>query len=301
MSPYTLHLLNLVAVYAIAVIGLHIIVGLCGQFSLAQGAFFGIGAYGLALLETRAHWPAAVAVLGGGVLAAGIGALVGIPILRLRGHYLAMATIGFGEILYLTLLNWTALTNGPDGVRIARPFLAGAGSLVYDRAFFALAATLVAATALAARLLGRSSFGRELRAVRDNELAAATSGIAVTHVKVAAFAAAAFFAGLAGGLYGLLETYVSPDTFTFDFSIVLLTMLLIGGRYSVGGAVAGAVLLGFLPEWLRFLKDYYMLLFGALVVVSVTWMPSGIAGLIGKSKIKSQKSEIKNEGGEEAA
>jgi branched-chain amino acid transport system permease protein len=285
ISSYTLHLLDLVAVYAIAVIGLHIIVGLCGQFSLAQGAFFGIGAYGLALLQTRLHWPALTAAIGGALLAAIIGALVGIPILRLRGHYLAMATIGFGEILYLTLLNWTSLTGGPDGLRITRPFLASAGSLAYDRAFFALAATLVAAAAFAAAKLGRSAFGRQLRAVRDNELAASTSGIAVTHVKVAAFAAAAFFAGLAGGLYGLLETYVSPDTFTFDFSIVLLTMLLIGGRYSVTGAIAGAVLLGFLPEWLRFLKDYYMLLFGALVVVSVTWMPAGIAGLWQRRKI----------------
>src|SRR5258708_1608409 len=279
MSSYTLHLLNLVAVYAIAVIGLHLIVGLCGQFSLAQGAFFGLGAYGMALLQTRLHWPALPAALGGALLAALIGMLVGIPILRLRGHYLAMATIGFGEILYLTLLNWTALTSGPDGVRIPRPFLADAGALVYDRAFFGLAVTLAAAAAFVASRIRRSSFGRQLMAVRDNELAAATSGIAVTHVKIAAFAAAAFFGGLAGTLYGLLETYVSPDTFTFDFSITLLTMLLVGGRYSVGGAVAGAVLLGFLPEWLRFLKDYYMLLFGAMVIASVTLMPNGIAGL----------------------
>ncbi len=278
MGSYTLHLVNLVAVYAIAVIGLHIIVGLCGQFSLAQGAFFGIGAYGLALLESRGHWPAVAAALGGAFLSAAVAAVVGVPILRLRGHYLAMATIGFGEILYLTLLNWTTLTNGPDGLRIARPFLAGAGSPAYDRAFFIVVATVVAACAMATVILGRSAFGRELRAVRDNELAAATCGIAVPRVKTAAFAAAAFFAGLAGALYGLLETYVSPDTFTFDFSIVLLTMLLVGGRYSVAGAVIGAVLLGFLPEWLRFLKDYYMLLFGALVVVSVTWMPAGIVG-----------------------
>jgi branched-chain amino acid transport system permease protein len=115
--------------------------------------------------------------------------------------------------------------------------------------------------------------------VRDNEIAAATSGIAVTHVKIAAFVLAAFLGGLAGSLYGLLETYVSPDTFTFDFSITLLTMLLVGGRYSVVGAVAGAALLGFLPEWLRFFKDYYMLLFGAMVVSSVTFMPSGMAGI----------------------
>jgi branched-chain amino acid transport system permease protein len=282
LSPYTLHLLNLVAVYAIAVVGLYLIVGLGGQFSLAQGAFFGIGAYGTALLEARWHWPAIPAALGGALLAALIGMLVGIPILRLRGHYAAMATIGFGEILYLTLLNWATLTGGPDGLRIARPFLAASGALAYDRVFLVLAAALAALTALAAVQIRRSHFGRQLMAVRDNELAAATSGIAVTHVKVAAFALAAFFGGLAGSLYGLLETYVSPDTFTFDFSITLLTMLLVGGRYSVAGAVAGAVLLGFLPEWLRFLKDYYMLLFGAMVVASVTFMPYGITGLFKK-------------------
>ena len=284
MSPYTLHLLNLVAVYAIAVVGLYLIVGLGGQFSLAQGAFFGIGAYGTALLEARWHWHAIPAALGGALIAALIGMLVGIPILRLRGHYAAMATIGFGEILYLTLLNWAAVTGGPDGLRIARPFLAGAGALAYDRVFLVLAAALAALTALAAVQIRHSHFGRQLMAVRDNELAAATSGIAVTHVKVAAFAAAAFFGGLAGSLYGLLETYVSPDTFTFDFSITLLTMLLVGGRYSVAGAVAGAVLLGFLPEWLRFLKDYYMLLFGAMVVASVTFMPAGITGLFQKKR-----------------
>src|SRR5438045_3161977 len=168
MSPYTLHLLNLVAVYAIAVIGLHLIVGLGGQFSLAQGAFFGIGAYGMALLNTRLHWPAFPAALGGALLAAVIGILVGIPILRLRGHYLAMATIGFGEILYLTLLNWTALTSGPDGVRIPRPFLADAGALVYDRAFLGLTAILTIGSVFVALRIRRSSFGRQLMAVRDN-------------------------------------------------------------------------------------------------------------------------------------
>ena len=272
MSSYTLHLLNLVVVYSIAVVGLYLVVGLCGQFSLAQGAFFGIGAYGTALLEARWHWHAIPAAIGGALLAAAIGTLVGIPVLRLRGHYAAMATIGFGEIVYLTLLNWTIVTGGPDGLKLARP--------TNVHAFLAISVALaIASPGYAAYAIRRSAFGRRLMAVRDNELAAATSGIAVTQVKVAAFAASALFAGVAGGLYGMLETYVSPDTFTFDFSITLLTMLLVGGRYSVLGAMAGAVLLGFLPEWLRFLKDYYMLLFGALVIASVTFMPSGIAGL----------------------
>src|SRR5258708_24966812 len=124
----------------------------------------------MALLETRLHWPATPAVIGGALFAALAGTLVGIPILRLRGHYLAMATIGFGEILYLTLLNWTALTNGPDGVRITRPFLAGAGALVYDRTFFALAVVLAAGAAFTALRIPQSAFGRQLMSVRYNQL-----------------------------------------------------------------------------------------------------------------------------------
>ena len=283
-SPYSLHLLDMAAVYVIAVLGLYLVVGLCGQFSLAQGAFFGLGAYGLALLENRLHFPAPAAALGGALLAAAFGLVVGLPTLRLRGHYLAMATIGFGEIVYLTLKNWIALTNGPDGLNVKRAFawsgVAAGGALAYDRAFYFLAVGLAVAAALAALGVRRSAWGRLLMAVRDNELAAATLGIAVTRVKVAAFAGSAFFGGLAGALYAQLETYISPDTFTFDLSVTLLMMLLVGGRYSVAGAVAGAVLLGFLPEWLRFLKDYYMLLFGALVTASVIFMPAGIAGAV---------------------
>ena len=278
-SSYTLHLMNMAAVYVVAVLGLYFVVGLCGQFSLAQGAFFGLGAYGLALLENRLHFPAPLAVLGGALVAGIFGLVVGLPTLRLRGHYLAMATIGFGEIVYLTLKNWIWLTNGPDGLNVKRPFLASSGSLTYDRAFYFLAVGLAVGAALAARAMGRSRWGRQWMAVRDNELAAATLGIAVTRVKVAAFAASAIFGGLAGALYAQLETYISPDIFTFDLSVTLLMMLLVGGRYSVGGAAAGAVLLGFMPEWLRFLKDYYMLLFGALVTSSVIFMPAGIAGL----------------------
>ena len=278
-SPYSLHLLCMAAVYVIAVLGLYLVVGLCGQFSLAQGAFFGLGAYGLALLENRLHFPAPAAALGGALVAAAFGLVVGLPTLRLRGHYLAMATIGFGEIVYLTLKNWIGLTNGPDGLNVKRVFFASEGALAYDRAFYFLAVGLALAVALVAWRVRRSSWGRLLMAVRDNELAAATLGIAVTRVKVAAFAASAFFGGLAGALYAQLETYISPDTFTFDLSVTLLMMLLVGGRYSVAGAAAGAVLLGFLPEWLRFLKDYYMLLFGALVTASVIFMPAGIAGL----------------------
>jgi len=282
-SPYSLHLLDMAAVYVIAVLGLYFVVGLCGQFSLAQGAFFGLGAYGLALLESRLHLPAPVAALGGALVAAAFGLIVGLPTLRLRGHYLAMATIGFGEIVYLTLKNWIGLTNGPDGLNVKRVF-AASSALAYDRAFYFLAVTLAAGAALAAVAVRRSAWGRLLMAVRDNELAAATQGIAVTRVKVAAFAASAFFGGLGGALYAQLETYISPDTFTFDLSVTLLVMLLVGGRYSVAGAAAGSVLLGFLPEWLRFLKDYYMLLFGALVTASVIFLPAGIAGLARQSR-----------------
>jgi len=286
-SPYSMHLLVMAGIYVIATLGLYFVVGLCGQFSLAQGAFFALGAYGLALLQLKLGFPAPLAMLGGALLATGFGLIVGLPTLRLRGHYLAMATIGFGEIVYLTLKNWISLTNGPDGLNVKRPFWPGS-TLSYDRLYYFLVLAVVVVAALVAVRVRHSYMGRALLAVRDNELAAATLGVAVTRVKVAAFMASAFLGGLAGAMYAQVETYISPDFFTFDLSVMLVVMLLVGGRNSVPGAVAGAVLLGFLPEWLRFLKDYYMLIFGGLVTAMMIVMPGGLAGLW-KEKARGKK------------
>ncbi len=277
-SPYTMHLVVMAGIYVIATLGLYLVVGLCGQFSLAQGAFFALGAYGMALLQQKLHFPSLLAVVGGALVATLLGLVVGLPTLRLRGHYLAMATIGFGEIVYLTLKNWVWLTNGPDGLNIRRPFWSGS-ALAYDRAYYFLVLVVAAAAVAAALRVRHSYWGRALLAVRDNELAASTLGVDITRVKVAAFMGSAFLGGLAGAMYAQVETYISPDFFTFDLSVMLVVMLLVGGRNSVPGAVAGAVLLGFLPEWLRFLKDYYMLMFGALVTVLMMVMPGGLAGL----------------------
>ena len=277
-SPYSMHLLVMAGIYVIATLGLYFVVGLCGQFSLAQGAFFALGAYGLALLQQKLHFPSVFALLGGALLAALFGLVVGLPTLRLRGHYLAMATIGFGEIVYLTLKNWIWLTNGPDGLNIQRPLWPGS-VMAYDRIYYFVVVAVAVAAAVAAIRVRRSWWGRALLAVRDNELAASSLGVATTRVKVYAFMASAFLGGLAGAMYAQAETYISPDFFNFDLSIMLVVMLLVGGRNSVGGAVAGAILLGFLPEWLRFLKDYYMLIFGALVTMLMIVMPNGLAGL----------------------
>jgi branched-chain amino acid transport system permease protein len=278
-SPYSMHLWVMAGVYVTATLGLYFVIGLCGQFSLAQGAFFAIGAYGVALLQQKLHFPAVAAVAGGAIVATFFGLLIGLPTLRLRGHYLALATIGFGEIVFLTLKNWISFTNGPDGLNVARPFWPGS-ALAYDRIYYYIVLAIAGAAAFAAWRVRRSYWGRALLSVRDNEIAASAMGVPVTRVKVAAFMASALLGGLAGALYAQVETYISPDTFSFDLSILMVVMLLIGGRNSVPGAVAGAVLLGFLPEWLRFLKDYYMLIFGALVTVMMIIMPQGLAGLV---------------------
>ncbi len=279
-SPYLLHVLTLAAIYAIVTLGLNIVTGLAGQISLAQAAFWGLGAYCSALLTLNLGCNFWIALPVAACFAALFGVLLGVPTLKLAGHYLAMTTIGFGEIIRLILHNWKAVTNGADGLAsIPRPtasFVDFKGPVAY----YYLVLFCLLATAWITHRMKTSYLGRGLQAIKENELASQIVGLNTTRYKVVAFTISAFFAGLAGSLYAHLETFISPDTFSFDQSVVFLVMLLIGGAGSVGGALIGAVLLTLLPEWLRFLKDYYMVMYGSLVILLIIFMPSGIAGVI---------------------
>jgi branched-chain amino acid transport system permease protein len=276
-SDYVLHILVETTTYAIAVFGLSIVLGLCGQINLAQAAFFGFGAYAVGLGVGDFHLSFWIALAAGGAIALAIGAFLGLTTLRLGGHYLAMVTIGFQQIVTLVMINWIDVTHGPDGVgNIGRPALFASAN-----AYLALCAAALAIIGALVWRLPETRLGRAMRAVRDNELAASVAGIDVYRIKVAAFALSALLGGIGGGLFAGGFAYVSPDQFTFAESIVFLTMALLGGVASPVGAVIGTALLIVLPETLRFLKSapgLYLAIYGLAVILIVRFMPSGVWG-----------------------
>ncbi|OAS26747.1 ABC transporter [Methylobacterium platani] len=279
-SGYVLNILMQAATYAIAVIGLTVVLGLCGQINLAQAAFFGIGAYavGLGTVDLGISFWLCLPI--GLVLALVLGAVLGASTLRLGGHYLAMVTISFQQILTLIMINWIPVTHGPDGVpNIKRP-----GLFTDGQSYLALCVVVLAAVAYAVWRMPKTRLGRAMRAVRDNELAAGVTGIDIYRTKVMAFAIGALLAGLGGGLFAGSFTYISPDQFSFAESVVFLTMALLGGVGSPVGAVIGTGLLILIPEWLRFLKEIpglYLAIYGLAVILIVVFMPEGIWGFLG--------------------
>ena len=214
-------------------------------------------------------------------VAAFFGVLLGIPTLKLSGHYLAMATIGFGIILQLILINAIWLTGGSDGItKIPSPWI-GSLELKDPNTFFYVAAVSLLLLTWAAIRLKDSRVGRAFMAIRENEMAAETTGVDSTYYKIMAFALSAGYAGFGGWLFAHSGShYISPDTFSFDQSVMLLAMAVLGGNGSAVGAIVGAVLLTLLPEVLRFLKDSYMMVYAAGIVVVMIFMPGGIAGLV---------------------
>ena len=280
--PKTGYILNIslqATTYAIAVLGLTIVLGLCGQINLAQAAFFGLGAYAVGIGQTEYSLNFWVCLLIGTGMAAGFGALLGASTLRLGGHYLAMVTISFQQIVTLVLINWIPVTKGPDGVRaIPRPSFLADGS-----SYLAFCIAMLAGLGFLVWRLRDTKLGRAMRAVRDNELAAGVAGVDVYRTKVTAFALSAVLGGIGGGLFAGGFAYVSPDQFSFAESVVFLTMVLLGGVASPIGAVIGTGLLILLPEWLRFLKSIpglYLAIYGAAVVLIMLFMPDGIWGYL---------------------
>ena len=277
-SPYILQVTDSAIIYAVAVLGLGILLGFSGQMSLAQAAFFGIGAYASALISLHFNAPFWIALPGAVAFTAAIGVLVGYPCLRLSGHYLALATIGFGIIVQLFLINAKNLTNGPDGLTgIPPPQI---GSLVldnYQTYYYVVYGFLLAAIYVAVRVK-HSRIGRALEAIRENEIAAQAMGINTTNYKVLAFVLASAFGGLGGSLIAHMTRFISPDSYSFDQSVVFLVMLVIGGSSTITGAVTGAILLTFLPEVLRPLKNSYIMVYGAAVIAMIIFMPEGLVG-----------------------
>jgi branched-chain amino acid transport system permease protein len=279
MQDYTMHILVQTATFSIAVFGLAVVLGMCGQINLAQAAFFGFGAYAVGLGTSTLHMNFWLALAMGIVFAVAMGAVLGMTTLRLGGHYLAMVTISFQQIVTLIMVNWIAVTRGPDGVSgIQRPALFQSA-----QAFLGICVFAMALVGYLVWQLPNTRLGRAMRAVRDNELAAGVAGVNVYRVKVAAFALSAVLGGIGGGLFAGGFSYVSPDQFSFAESIVFITMTLLGGVSSPVGALIGTGLLIVLPESLRFLKSVpglYLAIYGLAIILIIRYMPDGIWGFV---------------------
>ena len=272
---------SLIFVNGLAVTGLVILIGFAGQISLGHAGFAGIGAYACALAPQYLGLHPALAMLLGTALSAAIAWLIGRPILRLQGYYLAVATLGFGILVSMVLANEAPITGGPDGHEVPelglRKLLETIG-LDLSNAQFWYAFTglfLLAGTWLALNLHDSPS-GRALRALHDSEIAARTVGVDVTRYKLSAFVLSAVYASLSGSLLALMNKFITPDAAGFLHSIELVTMTVLGGAGSVPGAVAGAALLSMLPQVLTVLQDYEHMILGLIMMLVMIFMPSGL-------------------------
>jgi branched-chain amino acid transport system permease protein len=280
LGSYYLTLLILSVSYAIAALGLTILLGYSGQVSLAQAAFFGIGAYAFAVLAAKHNVPYGLAAVAALIITTGFGFLLGLISLRLASHYLALVTIGFQIIVGLVLNNWTIVTGGADGVsNIPRPVFLGI-DFSADHNFYWLGIACLGIASYLVYRLRHSRIGGALLALREDEIAAASNGINLFWIKILAFTASATLGGLGGILYASGSMYISPNVFDFNQSVSFFAMTLVGGQDSIVGTILGAALITFLPEVLRFLHAYYIAVYGLLVVIVILFMPQGLYGML---------------------
>jgi branched-chain amino acid transport system permease protein len=276
-TNYTLLLVNLICINVILAVGLDLVTGRTGQISLGHAGFFAVGAYGSALATVSFGVPFWLSAPAAGLLCAAVSLVVGGPALRIRGHYLALATLAFGEIVQLTLIHWESLTNGTRGLTVPAATLAGI-RFTTDLSLYFLIVPLTLVLILLASNIVASGVGRAMASLRMSEHAAAAVGISIPRVKLLAFALSAFYAGMAGALYAVVVKFLDPAAFSVLASILYLTMIAVGGMRSIGGPILGAALLTALPEILGPLKHFMELANGLLLLAFIIFMPEGIYG-----------------------
>lgn len=278
-QPFVVTLLVFVGIYIIVCTGLSLIFGYAGQLSLTQAAFYGIGAYTSALLTTRLGLSFWIGLIAAGLLPGLVALAIGAPILRLRHYYLAMATLAFSEIMVVVFVQEVDLTGGPTGItHVPVPSLLGLSLSTPARYYYLVWTICVLVVGFSHNLI-RSKFGRALRAISDNEIAAGAMGVNVAAMKSLMFVLSAIYAGVGGALYAHYISFVSPDTFSVSLSILLVIMVAVGGVQSLWGAVLGAVFITVLPSLLGAYQQYAMLVYGLILVLVLMFMPQGIAGV----------------------
>ena len=297
-GPYWLDLANQVAIATVGAIGLNILVGYTGQISLGQGAFMGVGAYAAGLLTLNLGLPWGVSIALACVVTAAVGTFFGLPSLRLKGLYLAIATLAAQQIVQWAMVHWTALTGGTEAIVLPSPRLFGV-RLNTAFNFYWIAVLAAAATALFAANLFRTRAGRAFVAVRDQDIAASVIGVDVFRTKLLAFATSSFFVGLAGALIAFYRTIITWERFTLEVSIVYLAMIIVGGLGSIRGSFLGAALITLLPALIanagRALQDTapqvagllpyaQQAVFGIVIILFLIFEPRGLSKLWGNVK-----------------
>lgn len=282
---YILHLLIVFQIYAVVAMSLNLLIGYSGLLQIAHAAYFGVGAYTAALLWTKVGLGFISGLLSAALIAGTLSLLVSLPAWRFRGDYFVMISLAVQVLLYSVMYNWVDLTNGPYGITgISKPDIIASGYAT-GGVIFATYAAIVGLLSLVLAAAKLSPFGRSLQAMRDDELAARSLGIPVRRLKVEAFMLASALVGVAGGLYAAYVSYIDPTSFSIHESILMLSMVIVGGTGNVRGPLVGAAVLIAIPELLRFLSlpdsvsaNVRLLAYGLLLIAMMHWRPQGLAG-----------------------
>jgi branched-chain amino acid transport system permease protein len=286
-NPYNLGILNLIGLYAIVVLGLNLFIGYAGQISLGHAAFFGLGAYGSAILTATYHFPAwpALMITAGAMAVTAL--VIGLPTLRLSGHYLAMATLGFNYVISSIFVNWDSMTGGPSGLSGVPPLTIGGLSFNNDVKFHYLVWTFAMLALTLCLNLVRSGVGRGLAAVAQDEVAAACLGVDVRRSKIGVFVLSAVMASVAGSLYAHYFGYVNPDAFSIFKSLDLVIMVVVGGMGSIWGTLFGVGFITILPHLLDWFESYTDIIHGVILVLILLFLPQGlVSGLVDLVRIR---------------
>jgi branched-chain amino acid transport system permease protein len=283
LGGYALNVLMVILFYVLLSVGLDLVSGYCGQFSFATGAFYGIGAYTAAIMTRDLATPFWINLPAGAVVSGVFGLLLGIPALRLKGHFLAIVTIAFQTIVYLVISQWTSFTGGQVGLQMenigeVKLFGTRLFEIATLRGYYYLTLVVTAIGVFIASRLVASRLGAEWIAIRDDETLASAVGLDATRGKLAAFVASAALAGIAGALTAYSLRGVTPDDYTIWISATVAAMMVIGGRGTFIGPIIGAVFLIVLPEFLGRFAEYKLLLYGVMLVGAITFAPEGLVG-----------------------
>ncbi|MGO8715799.1 MAG: branched-chain amino acid ABC transporter permease [Smithella sp.] len=278
---YLLNVLVFVGINTMLAVALNLLLGYAGQISLGHAAFFGMGAYISGIITARFPVDPFLVMILAALCSGALAFVIGFPILKLKGHYLAMATLGFGIIMYIIFNETVELTGGPSGLS-GIPNL-HIGSLIFDNDLnnYYLVWMFTLAVMLLSINLSQSRIGRALRAIHDSEVAARVMGVNARILKVQIFTVSAVISAIAGSLYAHIMTFIAPASFGFNFSVELLTMVVVGGLGSIYGSFLGAAILTMLPEWLRVFQNLDIVIYGLMLILMTMFMPGGLVSGIG--------------------
>ncbi len=278
-GPYHRHVLVLAGLFTLMALGFDLVLGYLGELSLGHAAFFGIGAYTTALLTRNFGMPFPLDLLLAGLFTGIFGLLIGAPSLRLRGPYFAIVTFGFAEILHLVALNWTSLTRGPMGLPDIPHAQLGPFRITTELGYYYLVLALIGVAMLVTRRLLESTVGHAFLAIRENEELASAAGIPTFRFKLLAFVIGMIFAGAAGSVYARYVHFVDPTALSFYYTVTVVSMVIVGGQGSIAGTTLGALVFTLVPEYLRVAERARLVIFGALLMLAIIFMPDGLRGI----------------------